>query len=420
MPKELRTEPTLFRIPETLEDLGVGEGLVSELFLKHAHEAGNNSIRAIANSLRLPIHLAELVFRKLKDQRLIEVRGTIGDDFTFVLSQAGKTTVNERLQISRYAGPIPVPLTQYETAVRSQVARTRLNRDRLNTAYQDLSLSPDLLLRLGPALVAQKSMFLYGPSGTGKSSLAERILRIYDDRIAVPLAVEMDGNIIIVFDPAVHKPVGTQRSEDDPRWVFCQRPSIIVGGELVPSMLELQREPEAGRFIAPLHMKANNGIFVVDDFGRQAITPRELLNRWIVPLDRRVDYLTISGAKFAVPFEVFVVFSTNLDPAALADEAFLRRIPNKILVDAISPALFDEIVRKRLEGNGWTSEPGATAYLREVCSARGGDLRPCYPRDIFQIVESIAEFEERSPHLTTEDVDRAVELYYGPTHQVAA
>jgi hypothetical protein len=417
---EVRADAELFRPPDTLAGLGVDESLVCDLFLKHAYSAGTTSIRAMAESLRLSLHLAEQVFRKLKGHQFIEVRGTLGEDFSFVLSQSGKNAAIERLQMSRYLGPVPVSLAQYEAAVRAQVARTRLNRDRLVKAYQDLSVPVDLLLRLGPALVAQKSMFLYGPSGTGKSSLAERVLRIYDDRIAVPLAVEVDGNFIMVFDPAVHKAVGTRRVDDDPRWVFCERPSIIVGGELVPAMLELQKEVDTGRFIAPLHMKANNGIFVIDDFGRQMIAPRDLLNRWIVPLDRRCDYLSISGAKFAVPFEVFVVFSTNLNPTDLADEAFLRRIPNKILIDAIAGEVFDEIVQRRLQANGWGCEAGAADHLREVCAARGGDLRPCYPRDIFNIVASIAEFEERPPALTKSDVDRAADLYYGMSELAAA
>ena len=377
----------LFGAPERVEDLGISESLVNELFLKHAYRAGNCTVRSLAATLHLATNIVELIFRKLKAQQFLEVHGTYGDDFAFTLSQAGKTAAMERLQVSRYSGPVPVSLTQYETAVRTQVSRTRLNWARLNQAYQDLTLPIDLLEQLGPALVAQKSMFLYGPSGTGKSSLAERVLRIYNDRIAVPHAVEVEGNIITVFDSSVHKPVASQRSEDDPRWVFCERPAIIVGGELVPGMLELQREPDAGHFIAPLHMKANNGIFVVDDFGRQMIAPRDLLNRWIVPLDRRRDYLTINGAKFPIPFEVFVVFSTNLDPAELADEAFLRRIPNKILVDSIAPDLFDDIVGKRLLSNGWDSEIGAAEHLRDVCVAQGGGLRGCYPRDLFNIVE---------------------------------
>jgi len=406
-------ERSSFRAPETMQDLGVKEDFVEELFLKHAYKAGNCTIRALSDSLKLPVYLAEPIFRKLKTQQMLEVRGTFGDDFSFVLSALGKATAAERLQIRRYCGPVPVPLSQYEAVVRAQVARTRLNRELLQQAYQDLSLPPDLLPRLGPALVAQKSLFLYGPSGTGKSSLAERVLRIYRDRIAVPLAVEIEGNIITVFDQSVHQPTGTQRLEDDTRWIYCQRPSIIVGGELGSEMLELQREPEQGCFIAPLHMKANNGIFVIDDFGRQAIAPRDLLNRWIVPLDRRLDYLTISGAKFPIPFEVFVVFSTNLDPADLADEAFLRRIPNKILVDSLSSDVFDDIVGKRLQSVGWRSEPGAAVHLRNVCEAHGGGLRACYPRDLCNIIESIAEFEERQPALTISDVDRAADLYYG-------
>ena len=413
-------ESAQFRAPEDLQELGVSEDRVEELFLKHAYKAGNCTIRAIAGSLRVPVHLAEPIFRKLKLQQFLDVRGTHGDDFAFTLSAAGKAAAMERLQLSRYAGSVPVSLPQYEAAVRSQVARTRLNHARLREAYADLSLPAGMLHRLGPALVAQRSMFLYGPSGTGKSSLAERVLRIYRDRIAIPHAIEIDGNIVSVFDPSVHRPEGPQRSEDDPRWVFCQRPSIVVGGELVSEMLDLQRNPQEGTFIAPLHMKANNGIFVIDDFGRQAVSPRDLLNRWIVPLDRRVDYLSAGGAKFPIPFEVFVVFSTNLDPADLADEAFLRRIPNKILVDSISTDVFDEIVYRRLRTNGWRSESGAAEHLRTVCEAHGGGLRACYPRDICEIIQSIAEFEERPPALTKSDVDRAAELYYGVARQPLA
>jgi predicted ATPase with chaperone activity len=256
-------------------------------------------------------------------------------------------------------------------------------------------------------------MFLYGPSGTGKSSLAERLLRVFSEPVAIPYAVEVEGNIVTVFDPAVHTPVANPPPDRDRRLVYCARPCIIVGGELVAGMLEAHREGASGSYTAPLPMKANNGVFVIDDFGRQLISPRDLLNRWIVPLDRRVDYLTLdNGQKFETPFEVFVVFSTNLKPTELADEAFLRRIPNKILVDAVSGDVFDEIVRRRLEAEQWTSDPGSAGYLRELCKTRGGDLRPCYPRDIFRIIESIASFEERSPALTDLDIDRAAELYF--------
>src|SRR5579863_5359865 len=296
--------PSLFTAPACPEELGIGTGLVHDLFLKHAYNMGNCTIGSLARSLRLSAGLVEPLFHKLKSQQLIEVRGMQGEDFAFVLSQAGKVAALERMQVSRYCGPAPVSLAQYEAAVRSQFARTGLNRQKLARLYEDLTLSPAMLEQLGPALVAQNSMFLYGPSGTGKSSLAERLLRVYEDRIAVPWAVEVDGNIVSVFDPEVHRRTSTQRGDDDPRWVFCSRPCVVVGGELVAEMLELQRESETGNYIAPLHMKANNGIFVIDDFGRQMIKPQELLNRWIAPLDRRTDFLTLNGAKFAIPFEV--------------------------------------------------------------------------------------------------------------------
>jgi hypothetical protein len=411
--------PPSFAKPSTIGGLGLRESLVADLFLKHSLAAGNCTLTGISGTLKLAIEHVESVFHSMKAQQLIEVRGMYGEDYSFSLSAAGKKVALERMSISAYAGPVPVPLAQYESAVRSQIGRTRVNREILARAFHDLSISPDLIGKLGPALVSRSSMFLYGPSGTGKSSLAERLLRVFDDTIAVPWAVEVEGNIITVFDSSVHRAVDVPSRDDapsqdhDPRWQFCARPSIVVGGELVPSMLELQRNPDTGAYVAPLHMKANNGVFVIDDFGRQIISPRELLNRWIVPLDRHVDYLsTAAGFKFPIPFEVFVVFSTNLDPAELADEAFLRRIRNKIFVDAIEPWIFDEIVDRRIKASAWAIEPGAEEHLRRVCMERGGDLRPCYPRDIFGIIESAAGFEEREPILAKAEIDRAADTYF--------
>jgi predicted ATPase with chaperone activity len=289
-----------------------------------------------------------------------------------------------------------------------------VNAALLKEAYADLTLDEDMIGRLGPALTACRSMFLYGPSGTGKSSLAERLLRVFKEPVAIPYAVEVEGNIVTVFDPTLHTPAPNPPPMRDPRWIYCVRPCIVVGGELVASQLEAHREAATESYTAPLHMKANNGVFVVDDFGRQLISPKDLFNRWIVPLDRRVDFLTLgNGQKFEIPFEVFVVFSTNLQPTELADEAFLRRLPNKILVDAISDDLFDEIVNRRLDSQNWPYDPGSRALLREICKARGGDLRPCYPRDIFRIIESISVYEERQPVLSEEDIRRAADLYFG-------
>jgi hypothetical protein len=405
--------PPSFANPDSIAGLGLRESLITDLFLKHSLVAGNSTLTGISGTMKIAIEHVESVFHSLKAQQLIEVRGMCGEDYSFSLSATGKKVAQERMSISAYAGPVPVPLAQYEAAVRAQTGRTRVNRETLSRAFHDLSVPPDLIARLGPALVSRSSMFLYGPSGTGKSSLAERLLRVFDDIIAVPWAVEVEGNIISVYDSSVHRAADATPPDHDPRWQLCSRPSIVVGGELVPAMLEMQRNPETGAYVAPLHMKANNGVFVIDDFGRQVISPRELLNRWIVPLERHVDYLsTAAGLKFPIPFEVFVVFSTNLDPSELADEAFLRRIRNKIFVAAIEPRIFDEIVNRRIKSSEWEIEPGATEYLRRVCIERGGDLRPCYPRDIFGIIESAAGFEEREPTLAKAEIDRAADTYF--------
>lgn len=400
--------------PNSIGELGVSESLVTELFLKHAYQSGTTNISRISESLRVPIGLGVQLFQRLKAQSFIEVKGTYGEDFTFSLSGAGKNAALERMSLSPYCGSIPVPLAKYQKVIKSQVTQIRVTRERVREAYSDLTLDDALVERLGPALFSRRAIILYGPSGTGKSALAERILRIYHDSVAIPHAVEAEGGIVSVFDPAIHEPANAPDDDHDPRWVYCRRPCVVVGGELTSGMLELQKDEASGCYAAPLHMKANNGIFVIDDFGRQLLSPRELLNRWIVPLDRRIDFLNMgNGSKFAIPFEVSVVFSTNLDPSELADEAFLRRIPNKILVDAIPAWVFDDILLRKLADCNWAAEAGAGEYLREICQTRGGDLRPCYPRDFFRIMESIAGFEERTATLNRVDIDRAADLYFG-------
>jgi hypothetical protein len=417
---DLRSPAPPFGNPGSIGELGIPESLIDELFLKHALVAGNCTLGGLSNSLKLaPLHV-EAVFRRLRSNQLLEVKGTWGEDYAFTLTNTGRSMAAERMRISPYAGPLPVPLAHYELAVRSQVWRTQINHAALVRAYDDLSLKPDLLARLGPALVSGNSMFLYGPSGTGKTSLAVRIPRVLNDTVAIPWAVEVEGNIISIFDCAVHNVAGETPHEWDPRWLICERPLIMVGGELVHSMLELRRDADAGICIAPPHMKANNGIFVIDDFGRQLISPRDLLNRWIVPLDRRTDYLsTPSGVKFHIPFEVFVVFATNLEPANLADEAFLRRIPNKIFVDVISAELFDTITSRRMAGLGWREEPAAREHLRAVCVDRNGDLRPCYPRDLLQIIEAAAQYEEHDPVLSKDAINQAADLYFAINRHTA-
>ncbi len=400
-------------VPRDLDGLDLPIGLVTDLILRRLAVESTSSLQNLGNMLKLPVPVVHAVFTSLRQQQLIEVKGMVGNDYRISLSASGRTAAAERFQISRYSGPAPVSLKAYSAAVRMQATVVEITRDRLRAAFSDMVVPDTLLDQLGPALIEQSSIFLYGPAGNGKSSLAERMLRVYEDAVLVPYAVEVDGQILSLYDPAVHQRVGEEDEERDPRWVVCRRPCIIVGGELTSNLLELRYDDSTGIYSAPLQMKANNGIFVIDDFGRQVMSPRELLNRWIVPLDRRVDYLSLRyGLKFEVPFQVLVVFATNLNPRELADEAFLRRIHNKIHVDSVSPEDFDEIFRRVTRARKVSAAHESTATFRELCMAGGNELRACYPSDICNILNSIARYENREPTATTEDLKRAVRLYF--------
>ncbi|MBM3736256.1 MAG: AAA family ATPase [Acidobacteria bacterium] len=412
--------PTVFKppIPKTYEELGIPESLVIDLVLRRLMIEGFSSLRSLSGALRLSFQVVETAFRHLRSQQLVEVKGMNGNDYQFVLSVSGKQLASDRFQISQYAGAAPVSLKEYSRAVRAQAARVHVDRKTLRSAMSDLIVTDRLLDQLGPALISQSSIFLYGPSGNGKTSLAERMLRVYQDAVLIPYSIEVDNQIINLYDPVVHTKLELEDPEVDPRWILCRRPCIVVGGELVPSMLELRLDDSTGIYAAPLQMKANSGIFIIDDFGRQLMSPRDLLNRWIVPLDRRVDYLSLRyGVKFQIPFELMVVFSTNLDPGDLADEAFLRRIHNKILIEPVDAQSFDMIFSRVVNGRRIPADPGASEYLRALCQARGTDeLRACYPTDICNIIQSISDYEKRTPRITKPDLERAVELYFAKSH----
>jgi len=426
--KRLLTAPVwLPDPPRTLDEIDISESLILDLAVRHVSVRGTCSIGKLAQLMKLPLEFTEGVFRRLNDQQYFEVRRMAGDDYIFSLSPSGKRLAAERAQSSRYAGPAPVSLKSWTAAVRAQLPHLDITQEKLQRAVSDIVVEPELLDALGPALISQGAIFLYGPSGTGKTTVAERLMRVFEDTITVPWAVEVDGQVILLADPAVHQrvhPADIEGSEDftrsginkldiDPRWIMCRRPFVAVGGELVTSMLDLQKDELSGAFSAPLQMKANNGMLLIDDFGRQMISPRDLLNRWIVPLDRRVDFLSLgSGAKFDIPFELQVLFSTNLAPHELADEAFLRRIPNKILLDAATPRQFDEIFRLNAAALDMEYEPGAAALLRQECLKHSPDLRPCYPRDICNAIRAITLYEGRRLFIGAAEIERAVHGYF--------
>ena len=402
-------------IPQTVQALGIPENLLLDLVLRRMLIEGFTSLAGLSDALRVSVPVVDTVFKHMRQQQLVEIKGMLGNDYNFVLSVAGKQLANERFQVSQYAGACPVSLNEYHAAMKAQSAKVSVDRRVLRQAFSDLVVSDRMLDQLGPAIISQTSIFVYGPTGNGKTSLAERMLRVYQDAVMIPYAVEVDKQIISVYDPVVHHVIEHEEDEDtDPRWVLCKRPCIVVGGELIPSMLELRLDEASGIYAAPMQMKANNGILLIDDFGRQLMSPRDLLNRWIVPLDRRVDYLMLRyGVKFQIPFEVMVVFSTNLDPSDLADEAFLRRIHNKIFVEAVDASSFDQIFNRVVQSRNIPTEPDSAEYLRKLCLREGRtELRACYPADICNILTSIGRYESRPPIMTKSELERAAALYF--------
>jgi predicted ATPase with chaperone activity len=401
-------------VPQTFADLRIPESLVLDLMLRRMVIEGFSSMTGLSKAIRVALPIVDLVFKHMRQQQLVEIKGMSGNDYQFVLSAAGKQLAGERFQVSQYAGACPVSLNEYHAATKAQSARISVDRRLLRQAFSDLVVSDKMLDQMGPAIISQTSIFVYGPTGNGKTSLAERMLRVYQDAVMIPYAVEVDNQIISVFDPVVHHPIDHDDVDVDPRWILCKRPCIVVGGELIPSMLELRLDESSGIYAAPLQMKANNGILLIDDFGRQLMSPRDLLNRWIVPLDRRVDYLTLRyGIKFQIPFELMVVFSTNLEPSDLADEAFLRRIHNKIYVEAVDAPAFDQIFSRVVASRSIQAEADSAEYLRKLCLRDGrAELRACYPADICNILLAIGRYEGRPPQMTKPELERAAALYF--------
>ena len=397
-----------------LEDLDVPLALVHDIVLRRLLLDGRSSTMRLAEALALSPTLMERVIEQLRDLHYLEISGREGRNLLVTLSGGGREQAAERMQVSRYTGKVPVGLDAYTAIVGAQEQEPDIDQARMRLAFSDLVVSDDLLDDLGPAARTKGAIFLYGPPGTGKSAVAERLIRVHDDPVLVPHAIEVDGQVILVFDPVVHKPVAEQPAGLDPRWVLCQRPCIIAGGELTLSELDLTYEQSSGIYLAPLQMQANSGILVIDDLGRQSVTPEQLLNRWIVPLDRRVDYLTLSyGMKFVVPCTPKIVFSTNLQPADLGDEAFFRRIRSKVLIPGMTDEQFDQVLQLVSTRMGVQVAADAPDYLRWLSRTRGdGDLRPYLPVAVCELVDSICGYEHLPKRLDRAMVDRVTTLYF--------
>jgi predicted ATPase with chaperone activity len=408
------TERARFRPSEAhgLEQTGLAPALVVELVLRHVFFEGTTTLTKLVQRLKLSPHIIEAAYRHIYREQLCETRPMIGNDYEICLNTKGRSMAEVALKKSQYAGAAPVTLADYTRAVEAQALRLDVTAESLAEALNDLVVPDAVIRELGAALVTGGTLLLYGGTGNGKTSLAERLPRLFEDSVYVPYAVEVSGQIVTVFDPLIHM---VERDDSpDPRWLLCRRPMVKVGGEMRAEMLDTNVDEITRVCTAPLQMKANNGILLIDDFGRQRVTPRELLNRWIVPLDRGKDILSLwSGATFEIPFEVLVVFATNLPLSDLAEDAFMRRLKNKIKIDSLSEGLFKDLLKRVCEQRHLVYSPEVAEYMVRECLKRSETgLRACFPTDLVNIISGIAAFERRVPQLDEPRVDHAVRVYF--------
>ena len=400
---------------QTLEETGLPYGLLFDLLLKHAYFEGTATLTRLAERTKLNHAVVHSVYRDWQKEQLCSIRGMVGNDYEITLTTKGRDMAEVALKKGQYVGAAPVSLSDYNRAVVLQGIPVRVTVASLKVALQDLVLTDEVIHEIGAALVAGGAILLHGSTGNGKTSISERLHRVFQDRVYVPHAVEISGHIVAVFDPLIHRAEATARKDEDARWVLCQRPMVKVGGEMRAELLEPQVDEHTRICVAPIQMKANNGILLIDDFGRQRITPRELLNRWIVPLDRRTDVLSLwSGITFEIPFEVLVVFATNLALTDLAEDAFMRRLKNKIKINCLNDDVFKALLRRICGERNLPLAQNMEDYITQECSKRSADgLHGCYPADIASILCGRAVFEERAPSVEREDVDHALRAYFG-------
>lgn len=432
------------RAPVTLQDTGLHLGQLVEYVLKQLYLHGTLTGEDVARNLRLPFSIVDEGLRLLKDQRSIEVASgeLVGRvSYRFSLTDLGRIRSREAFDQCRYAGPAPVSLPSYVEQCRKQaVVGMACTPETLRRAFEGFVFRDGLLEEIGPAICTGRSLFVYGPPGNGKTMVAKglgRFLNLYGGEIYVPYAIHQENTVITVFDPAVHQttddedlvhrgivssaaaaPISTRVNLLEPvdlRWRRIRRPVIITGGELTLDMLELQHH-ESGRYYnSPLHLKANGGVFLIDDFGRQLVSPRDLLNRWIVPLEERIDYLTLkTGRKLTAPFEQLIVFSTNLDPKDLVDDAFLRRIRHKIRIDPPSRDAYDEIFRQACQLRGIAYSEGTVEHLFQTHYTGRRLPRSSDPRDLLEIITSLCRFHDQPVELSKSLVETAARQFFAP------
>lgn len=403
--------------PRTIAEVGVRESILEDIALKTLYLHGPFSVLDLSEQTRLSYDAADELFSRLRTKLLCEVTGMTGTVPEFAISSQGRARALELLSQNQYSGAMPVSLESYVAQVRKQTMRNvHVRPPDVERAFAHLVFDDEVLSQLGTALNSGTAIFIYGPPGVGKTAAAETLSCVFsEDQVWIPFAVEVGGQIITIYDPAIHGPANQKESDaGDRRWVRCKRPTVTVGGELTIEMLDLQFNPVTNYYDGPPQMKANNGVLVIDDFGRQRIPPEDLLNRWVVPLDRGIEFLTLAGGrKIEIPFEMLVVFASNIDPTKLLDQAFLRRIQTKIKIGAASEEHFRVIFRRVASEHGLQVDEAILGELIHIIrDTLKQELRACFPRDLVNQVCWKARYEGREPRLDQASLLQAVKSYF--------
>ena len=419
--QQAKTKPFAPPMPETVEETGLSFQSLADLTLKTAATETVQTTAAIAERMCLPVTLTETLLQHLYREKLVEIRGNIGlNNNRYAVLDRGWDQLRRIMEISGYVGPTPVSLAAYTAMMRSQAQPEDLvGPDTVAEAFTDLVLPDSLLQTLGFAINSRRSLFISGIPGTGKTSVAERINNALQTPVWIPYAVAVDEHVINIYDGHNHERSLDEAQYDsfDRRWLRVARPLIIVGGEMTLESTDLIYNRAARYYEAPFQMKANCGTLVIDDFGRQRVEPEALLNRWIVPLERKVDFLTLhTGKKISVPFEELVVFSTNLEPSRLVDEAFLRRMGYRVRIEPPSEETYRRIFERYTDNAGVAYEPLVLDYLISKYPGERRVMKACEPRDLINRFLDICQYKGLPPTLTTELLDLAWSNYFGIAH----
>lgn len=432
-------------LPGSIEETGLSLAFIANLALKTLYSGQYLTGAEVARRLHLPYpNVTAPALEHLRRQQLVEVRGgRMGEpSYEYVLTEKGWSRARELMDQSGYVGPAPVTLGQYfEVMKRQSLSEERFSREDLEEHLTNLVLTPDVFDQLGPAINSRRAVFIHGSPGNGKTAVSEALGRMLRGSIWIPYVISVHGSLIVLYDPLNHEALderhawevglgegglnngeGALPDDHDSRWVRIRRPFVVAGGELALRNLDLAYDDALRIHQAPYHLKANGGLFFIDDFGRQSMQPRDILNRWMVPLERRLDFLTLhTGEKIAVPFETLVVLATNLTPHELVDEAFLRRIPHKIEMIDPTEAQFRTIFQREAERLGIWCEEGVLEHLVERhYQLAGRPFRGCHPRDLLEHLLDIALYEGAAPRATPEVIDRACAAYFVELNSGAA